>query len=334
MGWFSSSPKKPKKVASKYYPAFTEELPDLTDQVICITGCTSGTGLVAAKTVASKGAAAVIMLNRASDRATAAEQAVKDVAADNCTVETVSCDLQSFESVKQAAATIQAKYPAVDVLMNNAGVMALDDYATTDGYDVQMQTNHLSHFLLTRELMPALTKASELRGSARVVNHSSLARLGKPFDAKYLEKKGGNLGGNGSFLFTGANWDRYHQSKLSNAVFTLGLADKLKAANSKVIATVAAPGFAATNLQTTSTGMGGVTMGIFNSFAQSGEDGTMPLLSASFLPCESGAFWEPSLWSKSVGPAKEYPLEKVCVDEVARKMLWEKSEEACGKFEV
>ena len=82
------------------------------------------------------------------------------------------------------------------------------------GYDTQMQTNHLSHFLLTKELLPLLNKAANSRGEARVVNHSSGARSfpSTPLHAKYLGKNGGNLGGNGnSMLFGGARWQRYHQ---------------------------------------------------------------------------------------------------------------------------
>ena len=77
-----------------------------------------------------------------------------------------------------------------------------------------MQTNHLSHFLLTKELLPLLNKAAELKGEARIVNHTSGARSypSTPLQAKYYGKNGGNLGGNGnSMLFGGARWERYHQ---------------------------------------------------------------------------------------------------------------------------
>eukprot|EP00978_Attheya_sp_CCMP212_P032653 scaffold128486_cov32-Attheya_sp.AAC.1 len=225
------------------------------------------------------------MLNRESERATSAHTAVEQAAKDSGSktiVETIPCDLQSFESVKAAAATIQSKYKEIDVLCNNAGVMALDDYASTiDGYDVQMQTNHLSPFLLTKELFPLLTKAAEVRGQARIVNHSSLARMGGILEAKYFGKNGGNLGGNKAIMYTGPKWDRYHHSKLANVVFTLALKDKLEAANSKVIAMVAAPGMSLTNLANSTPETGGMGGGKWiTRLAQSSKDGTMPLLSA------------------------------------------------------
>jgi len=83
-----------------------------------------------------------------------------------------------FASVDAAADRVRELCPGgLDVLCNNAGVMAFADTATVDGYDVQMQTNHLSHFLLTRELMPLLEMAGQATGEARVVNHSSIARM-------------------------------------------------------------------------------------------------------------------------------------------------------------
>ena len=119
----------------------------------------------------------------------------------------VDCDLTDFDAVRKAAAQVAAetKDSGLDVLCNNAGVMALKDVATKDGYDIQMQTNHLSHFLLTKELYPVLVKAVKLRGEARIVNHSSFARNGPPGTKlttentyEYLGRNGGNLGGDGA----------------------------------------------------------------------------------------------------------------------------------------
>ena len=159
---------------SKYYPEFERnEIPVLHGKVVAITGCTTGTGYVAAQCAARKGAEAVLMLNRPSERATSAEIAVKEQIPNDGSktiVETIPCDLQDLSSVQEAIRTIKSKYDKIDVLCNNAGVMALEDVATKDGYDIQMQTNHLSHFLLTKELLPLIQKSTD----GRIVNHSSM----------------------------------------------------------------------------------------------------------------------------------------------------------------
>ncbi|CAJ1333076.1 unnamed protein product, partial [Effrenium voratum] len=139
-----------------------------------------GTGYVAAKTALKKGAY-VVLLNRKSSRADEAEKTLS-AAVPGGKVSAVECDLQSFASVRGAAEKLKEMFAGtgIDVLCNNAGIMAMPDEATGDGYDVQMQTNHLSHFLLTKEIFPLLEKGAEQRGEARVVNHSSLARQGNP----------------------------------------------------------------------------------------------------------------------------------------------------------
>jgi len=112
---------------------------------------------------------------------------------------TQACDLQSFESVRNAAEALTNRYEALYCLANNAGVMATPDEATVDGYDTQMQTNHLSHFLLTAKLFPLLEAGAERFGDARIVNHSSFGRLHTPekrLEERYLGPNGGNLGGN------------------------------------------------------------------------------------------------------------------------------------------
>lgn len=328
----------PYKPAVVWYPEFVEKLPDLSDKVVAVTGSTSGTGLIFAKTCALKGTKAILMLNRPSERATAAEAQVKECIPDGktTTVETIPCDLQDFESVRAAANAIKAKYEALDVLCNNAGIMAFDDVATKDGYDVQMQTNHLSHFLLTKELFPLLKRAKELRGEARVVQHSSMARYGAPLKREYFGKNGGNLGGNGGYMFTnGARWQRYHQTKLANSVFTVALKEKL--ANTGIKAAVAAPGLSATNLQVTTNqqgGMGSADMMIMH-LSQSAEDGTMPLLAACFDPStENGDFWEPANRGGISGPATKVKYDKQTMSPDNAQLLWEASEEACGKFEI
>lgn len=327
---------------SKHYDAFEAALPSLQGKTVAITGCTTGTGYVAAICAARKGADHIFLLNRPSERATAAEESIRKeiIPASTTTgggsttvVETIACDLQDFESVRAAAAAIKSKCTKLDVLCNNAGVMALDDIATKDGYDVQMQTNHLSHFLLTKELFSLLQNSDD----ARIVQHSSMARSGGPLKAKYFGKNGGNLGGNSnSAIFNGGKWERYHQTKLANACFAAALTSKLqKSTIANVKSVCAAPGLAQTNLQTTTQDTGGGMRGILwiMHFSQSGQDGCIPLLTACFSPnVENGDFYEPK------GGVRGLPV-KVTMDKNAanveqQTMLWEKSEEACGTFAI
>ena len=234
-------------------PAFADlcaSLPQMSGKVVAVTGCTTGTGLVLARVCAERGAR-VLMLNRASPRAQAALQQLSTIPGAG-QVSFVECDLSSFASVKQAATKIKEQLGdrGLDVLCNNAGVMAMPDAATTDGCCVQMQTNHLSHFLLTAELWPLLEKAAAVAGEARVVNHSSQPTRpeNRPLMAEYLGKNGGTLGGDaaGWVPFTGPRWQRFQQSKLANIVFTLALRDK-QPAGSKIKALVAHPGLAASH---------------------------------------------------------------------------------------
>lgn len=326
------SSSKPHPIETKWFNDYEATLPSLEGKTVAITGCTSGTGYIVARTAARKNAENILLLNRPSERAKKAEEDLKKEETKSKIV-SVDCDLQDLESVKAAAATIKAKYDSIDVLCNNAGVMALEDKATKDGYDVQMQTNHISHFLLTKELYPLLQKAKELRGEARVANHSSEARKGKKLEEKYFGKNGGNLGGDGSsMLFGGARWVRYQQTKLANTVFTKALAEKF--GDSGMIAAVAHPGLAATNLQVTTASTGGMGSGMwFMRFSQSQEDGSMPIIAACFDKATvNGSFWGPS--GTMTGPAKQIEWESNSKDPECIKTLWKMSEEAVGPFEI
>ncbi len=304
---------------------------DMTGKVVAITGTTSGTGFVCAREVAKQGAT-VILLNRKSERAENALRQLQESVPDG-KFETIDCDLQNFASVRSAVDSIKAKYDVVDVLVNNAGVMAMKDEATQDGYDVQIQTNVLSHFLITKELFPLMNISSE----ARIVIHSSMARLGGPLVADYFEQTGGNLGGDvteeENMSFQGPRWERYHQTKLANATFTYGRKEKLEEANiGSVIPLLAHPGLAATNLQVTTAAEGGMEgdSDLMNQ-AQSAEDGATGIIRAAMDPeAEAGNFYGPTAgWS---GYPDLLEPEDLLLDEANININWEGCEKAVGSF--
>lgn len=314
---------------SAAFRAFAQNLPaeGLERKTVVITGTTSGIGFVAASVYASRGAR-VITLNRPSQRAADATSRLGKLG----NVHAIDCDLADFASVRRACTEMHKTCKdGIDVLALNAGVMALKDIATVDGYDVQMQTNHLSHFLLTKELFVLLERAAELRGEARVVSHSSLARKSTMrLLPEYLQKKGGELGGDK--WYTGARWTRYGQTKLANCVFTSELADRLKANGSKVKALVAAPGVAATNLGSTTAEDGGLPISpswFMPYIAQSSEDGAMPLLTCMAAhDVHNGEFYVPSGLGELWGAPRGIQMERSGTDEASRAMLWKASTDA------
>lgn len=308
-----------------------EHSQDMTGKVVAITGTTSGTGYVCAREVARKGAT-VLLLNRESERAGKALQSLQEEVP-GATFEAMACDLQDFASVRSAAAAITSKLEVLDVLVNNAGVMALTDQATKDGYDVQMQTNVLSHFLLTSELFALLKKSAQ----GRVVTHSSQARLGGPLKAEYFGKNGGKLGGDGSEeenqSFSGPRWERYHQTKLANAVFTYSLKEKLEEKGiSHVLSLLAHPGLARTKLQVTTAADGGMEGDSpLMLQAQSAEDGATGIIRASMDPAsKSGDFYGPTAGWQGFPDLLE--PEELLTDPANAKVNWEGCERAVGAF--
>ena len=289
---------------------------------------------MAARTVAEKGGK-VVCLNRKSQRVSDSTAKLQD-AVPNGKFVNIECDLQDFASVRKAAEQIKSKYKKLYCLSLNAGIMMTPDVATTDGCDPQMQTNHLSHFLLAKELYPLLEAEAQANGDARVVFHSSGARdmTKKGLEQQYFEKKGGNLGGDGtSMLFGGGRVRRYAQTKLANSVMMHAMHEKLQAKQSKVRAIACHPGGSATNLGD------GIKLPLFEDFLmrhvifrffmQSAEDGTMGLLKGMMDPAaQSGVLYGPK--NTVYGLAVETPPKASEIGPEAMKMLWEISEVTTG----
>lgn len=324
------------------YSKFERELPDVSGKVFAITGTTSGTGFVAAETVA-KHNGEVILLNRPSTRSVASLEKLKALVPEGKFV-AIDCDLQDFGSVRGACEEIKKKYSSLYCLSNNAGIMATPDEITKDGFDKQMQTNHMSHFLLTKELFPLLVASAKDCGDARIVQHSSLARDNCPND-KLLEEKyflryetDGMLGGDEpAQMMKGPAWERYSQTKLANSVFTQALNDKIAASkdidSQKVLSLCAHPGISKTNLAD-HLKLGVVMDKIFDLvsilFLQSAMDGSMGLLKAmmdSTKNVEGGMLYGPKGLTGYPVPMPPKAHES---DTKSKEMLWATSEKAIG----
>jgi len=322
------------------YSKFEKKLPDVSGKTFAITGTTSGTGFIAAETVA-KHNGEVLLLNRPSSRSVDSLEKLRAAVPEGKFVP-IDCDLQDFSSVKKACKEIKDDYTSLYCLSNNAGIMATPDEITGDSFDKQMQTNHLSHFLLTKELFPLLLSSAKENGDARIVQHSSMARdmtPGNTLEEKYFTKQenDGMLGGDAGSSMKGPQWLRYHQTKLANSVFAQSLHDKLQSSNQKdsqnVLSLCAHPGFSSTNLGAhLVTGFLGKMMMIPFAFfvAQSPEDGSMGLLKAMMDTRENvvgGTLYGPKGFK---GMPLALPSKPHELDPKSKAMLWKTSETAIG----
>jgi len=218
-----------------------QDIPDLTGRVTIVTGANSGLGFETTRELAAHGASVSMAVRDTAKGEAAAAQIRAEFPSADITVERL--DLADLASVRDFASTWSKEHPdGLDLLINNAGIMAIPRRLTADGFEMQFGTNHLGHFALTGLLMPALVA----RPRSRVVTVSSGAhRLGRMnFDDLMGEKKYGA-------------WRTYGQSKLSNLLFTSELQRRLDANSLPVLAMAAHPGYAATNLQAVGPQMSG-----------------------------------------------------------------------------
>jgi len=217
-------------------PWSTADIPDLTARVAVVTGANGGLGLESARALAASGAHVVMAVRNQSKAATA----VADITATvpKASLELVPLDLGSLESVSEAGQTIVGRHHAIDILMNNAGLMACPERRTVDGFEMQLGVNHLGHWALTAHLMPNLLRSD----AARVVSVTSTAHhFGRRLDVDnpHLEGRYGE-------------WRAYGQSKLANFHFGLGLQRQFEAAGVTAQSLLAHPGLSNTELQAVS----------------------------------------------------------------------------------
>ncbi len=296
------------------------DIPNLSDKVIIVTGANSGLGLESTKLFAANGAT-VIMACRNLKKANAALEEIHNNFID-AQVSVMELDNASLASVKAFADAFKAKYDRLDVLLNNAGVMAIPRTETADGFEMQLGTNHLAHFALTGHLLDVLTSTP----GARVHNTSSSAAFGGRINFD-------DLMGKDSY----GRWTAYGQSKLANAAFATELNNRLKEAGHSTISNSSHPGLVMTNLQTNSLDHSGAPLGerimyaIFGSLmAQDIDMGVLPQVYASVGEgAKGGVFYGPKTFR-----LRGYPAEQRCNamlnDRAALKRFWDISEQLTG----
>ncbi|MDT0572169.1 oxidoreductase [Streptomyces sp. DSM 3412] len=295
------------------------DIPDQHGRSVVVTGANSGIGYAAARELTRRGAHVVLACRSAERGAAALERMSSEVPDGN--IELMRLDLGDLDSVREFAHAYTQASDRLDLLVNNAGVMAVAQSRTADGFETQFGTNHLGHFALTGLLLPALLTTP----GARVVTVSSTMHLRANIDIDDLnsERKYGR-------------WLAYGRSKTANLLFTHELARRLAANGSEVIAAAAHPGYASTNLQTagpSAEGRKGVErfMRIGNRFfAQSAEAGALPTLYAATAPdVRPDSFIGPSfvMWRGTPAPSLRASWTR---NDRAGERLWAASEELTG----
>jgi len=297
-------------------PWTAEQIPDQSGRAVVVTGANSGLGLVTARELARHGATVVMACRNAAkgQQARAAVQA----AAPGADVRLESLDLADLASVRAFAQRLTAERDRLDLLVNNAGVMAPPRRTTADGFESQLGTNHLGHFALTGLLLGLLSAAP----APRVVTLSSGAhRLGTmKFDDLQRERHYNN-------------WLAYGQSKLANLLFCFELQRRASAAGSELLSLAAHPGYSDTNLQ-----FAGPArfyergfMAVANKlYAQSAEMGALPTLYAATQDLPGAAFVGPDGFMEGRGHPKIVTAAGRAYDEAAWLRLWEASERLTG----
>lgn len=296
-------------------PWTSNDIGDLTGRTVLITGANSGLGLESAKALATHGAR-VIMAGRNPGKLAAAAE---DVAGEPPLVQ---LDLADLGSVRAAAAEVAALTDRLDVLLNNAGVMATPFAKTADGFEQQIGTNHLGHFAFTGLLLPLLHHEG-----ARVVNVSSGAhRMGDidPEDLHFERRRY-------------SSWPAYGQSKLANLLFTAELDRRARGAGWDLIAVAAHPGYAATNLQTSGPWYArnpigkGLSKAMNLVLAQNAAAGAWPQLYAAAADDVAGNdYFGPDGRQEMRGHPTRVGRRAAAQDQALAARLWEVSQEQTG----
>ncbi|GAA0426234.1 SDR family NAD(P)-dependent oxidoreductase [Streptomyces luteireticuli] len=290
------------------------QIPDQTDRVFLVTGANSGLGLATTRALARKGGQVILAVR--DERK--GRQAVAEITAGqpDARLEVRRLDLADLDSVRSFAERLRADHPRLDVMVNNAGVMAPPRTLSAQGHELQFAANHLGHFALTGLLLDLLATGRDPRVvTVSSVNHRK-ARIF--FDDIDGARKYSPMG-------------YYNQSKLANAVFGWELHRRLSEAGSPVRSVLAHPGFTATNLQFNGTvGLVKLMFGrVLSPLAQAPADGSLPQLYAATAPgVEGGHFIGPDGKGELKGAPTRVELGGTASDPETGRRLWELSESA------
>jgi NAD(P)-dependent dehydrogenase (short-subunit alcohol dehydrogenase family) len=260
------------------------------------------------------------MACRNADKAAAARAGVAAVAT-GPEPEVVPLDLADLESVAACAERLAGELEHLDVLMNNAGVMAVPLARTAQGFEMQLGTNHLGHFALTGRLLPLLANAP----APRVITTSSFGH--KPGRIRWDDP---------NWHKRYMAWPAYFQTKLANLLFTLELDRRAGEAGSNLLAAAAHPGYAATNLNAAGPGssnavMLGATKVLDRALGQPDHMGALPQLYAATMPDVAGNdYWGPDGLLEQRGHPKRVGRTKRASNGDDARRLWAMSEELTG----
>lgn len=299
------------------------DIPNQEGRVAVVTGANGGLGLETTRELARRGAV-VVMGVRDQEKA---QRAAAEIRAEIPDARLVlrELDLASLASVNAFVERVVDEHPRIDLLINNAGVMAIPHSSTDDGFEMQFGTNHLGHFALTAKLMPAMKH----RPGARIVTVTSAVRHA----ATKLDSDDLNMEEKYS------PWGAYGRSKVANMNFALELDQRLKSAGAQAVSLVAHPGYSNTDLQAHSArAHGGTSQRFFAKtvqwFGMSPAKGALPQLRAATDPEAGGGELYTPRWVNSGSPVRR-PVTGFRNRPDDMQTLWSVSEQATGiQFDV
>lgn len=295
------------------------DIPDQTGKVAVITGASGGLGRHATRQLARAGAKVVMAVRDLNKGRTVADAIRAEVP--GAELEVRHADLGSLDSIAAFAGSVRNDHFAVDILLNNAGVMATPPGRTSDGLEVQVGTNHLGHFALTLALMPALEHAA----AGRIVTLTSIARV----QGRTITEQSART------VDHYDAWRAYGDSKLANLQFGIELGRRLDSSGSSVASLVAHPGLSDTGLQaTTVRNSGGGILGRFylvlaETVGMSAAAGALPGLRAATDPdARNGEFYGPRWLLRGAPGRLRVPTRAVASERTVQ--MWQVSEALTG----